>query len=335
VQGSGVGKTGSGSKAVQSDLSLYLKEVNRYSLLTAEEERELGWKIINDNCPVSRERMIRSNLRLVISIAKNYANRGLSLTDLIEEGNIGLLRAVEGFDPAQGARFSTYASWWIKQAIKRALMNATQPVHIPAYMVELIAKWKIAYRRLEAELGAPPSLQDLAKAMDLPLKKVRIIRRSIRAFQTPSRGLRDDSGDLLNLSEMVADTRTGSPDERMFRHEELNLLKHLLDTIDEREAAVLRMRFGLDGCEPLTLKQIADEIGISRERVRQIVDEGLTKLNARLNDEKPSKYIRRLDPELEAIVARAAEAASRPGDSATPAQKVPEATPPSRETISG
>ncbi|MES1167237.1 MAG: sigma-70 family RNA polymerase sigma factor, partial [Pseudomonadota bacterium] len=109
VNGSGVGKPGTGSKAVQSDLSLYLKEVNRYSLLTAEEERELGWKIINDNCPVSRERMIRSNLRLVISIAKNYANRGLSLTDLIGEGNIGLLRAVEGFDPAQGARFSTYA----------------------------------------------------------------------------------------------------------------------------------------------------------------------------------------------------------------------------------
>jgi RNA polymerase primary sigma factor len=306
-KGSGVVRPTTGSKTVQSDLSLYLKEVNRYSLLTAEDERELGWKIINDNCPISRERMIRSNLRLVISIAKNYANRGLALTDLIEEGNIGLLRAVEGFDPAQGARFSTYASWWIKQAIKRALMNATQPVHIPAYMVELIAKWKIAFRRLEAELGAPPSLQDLAKAMDLPLKKVRIIRRSIRAFQTPSQGVRDDSGDLINMSEMVADTRTGAPEDRMFKNEELSLLKSLLDTIDEREAAVLRMRFGLDGCEPLTLKQIADEIGISRERVRQIVDEGLTKLNARLSDEKPSRFMRRLDPELEAIVARAAE----------------------------
>jgi RNA polymerase primary sigma factor len=340
VNGSGVDKSAptTGSKTVQSDLSLYLKEVNRYALLTAEEERELGWKIINDNCPVSRERMIRSNLRLVISIAKNYANRGLSLTDLIEEGNIGLLRAVEGFDPAQGARFSTYASWWIKQAIKRALMNATQPVHIPAYMVELIAKWKIAYRRLEAELGAPPSLQDLAKAMDLPLKKVRIIRRSIRAFQTPSRGLRDDSGDLLNLSELVADTRNGTPDERMFKNEELSLLKHLLESIDEREAAVLRMRFGLDGCEPLTLKQIADEIGISRERVRQIVDEGLTKLNARLTDEKPSRFIRRLDPELEAIVARATQAAeaTRAGDSATPAApQAPAESEPTGETMIG
>ncbi len=304
VSGS-TGKPTTGSKSVQSDLSLYLKEINRYSLLTAEDERELGWKIINDNCAASRERMIRSNLRLVVSIAKNYVNRGLSLTDLIEEGNIGLLRAVEGFDPSQGARFSTYASWWIKQAIKRALMNATQPVHIPAYMVELIAKWKIAFRRLEAELGAPPSLQDLAKAMDLPLKKVRIIRRSIRAFQSPSTA-RDSSGELINLSELVADSRVGMPEERVFQREELTLLKRLLESIDEREASVLRMRFGLDGCEPLTLKQIADEIGISRERVRQIVDEGLTKLNARLTDEKPSRFFRRIDPELEALIEKSA-----------------------------
>ena len=148
---------GGGSKGLQSDLSMYLREINKCALLTAEEERDLGWAIINDNCPVARERMIRANLRLVVAISKNYANRGLSLPDLIEEGNIGLLRAVEGFDPAQGARFSTYASWWIKQSIKRALINAMQPVHIPAYMVELVSKWKVAYRKLETELGFPPT----------------------------------------------------------------------------------------------------------------------------------------------------------------------------------
>jgi RNA polymerase primary sigma factor len=278
---------------VQSDLQLYLREINQVALLTAEEERELGWAIINDNCPKARERMIRANLRLVVAIAKNYANRGLPLTDLIEEGNIGLMRAVEGFDPAQGARFSTYASWWIKQAIKRALINASQPVHIPAYMVELIAKWKVASRKLEAELGYPPSVQDLAKAMDLPPKKVRIIRKAIKAFQTPSQERRDDSGELMGLGNMLADERVGLPEDSILRHDELHTLRRLMETIDDREGRILRLRFGLDGCEPLTLKQIADEVGLSRERVRQVVDEALTKLNQRMTDERPSQFFRR------------------------------------------
>jgi RNA polymerase primary sigma factor len=272
---------------------MYLREINRYPLLTADQEKENGWKIINDNCPVARETMIRSNLRLVVAIAKNYANRGLLLQDLIEEGNIGLLRAVEGFDPAQGARFSTYASWWIKQAMKRALVNANQPVHIPAYMVELVAKWKVASRKLEAELGVPPSLQELSKAMDLPLKKIRIIKRAVRAMQSPATGMRDSGGDLMGMGEMIADSKVGTPAERMFRDQELDTLRRLLETIDDREASILRLRFGLDGSEPLTLKQIAEEIGISRERVRQIVDESLAKLNERLSGEKPSQFFRR------------------------------------------
>jgi RNA polymerase primary sigma factor len=147
------------SAALQSDLQLYLKQINEVPLLTAAEEKELGWRIINDNDHDAKELMVRANLRLVVSISKNYAHRGLPLADLIEEGNIGLIRAVEGFDPAQGARFSTYASWWIKQAIKRTLVNALQPIHIPAYMVELVARWKEASRRMEDELGRPPTTQ--------------------------------------------------------------------------------------------------------------------------------------------------------------------------------
>lgn len=279
----------SAPKSVQSDLQLYLREINQTPLLTAEEEKELGWAIINDNCPAARDRMVRANLRLVVAIAKNYTNRGLPLQDLIEEGNIGLLRAVEGFDPAQGARFSTYGSWWIKQAIKRALINASQPVHIPAYMVELVAKWKVAARKLEQQLGTTPSLQDMAKEMDLPLRKVRIIRRAVKAFQTPAQEASDSASGMSGLAEMLTDTRHGAPEDSVLRFEELNVLQRLLDSIDEREAKILRMRFGLDG-EPLTLKQIADEVGISRERVRQIVDEALTKLNQRLSDERPTRF---------------------------------------------
>ena len=188
------------ARGLQSDLQVYLREINRVPLLTAEEERELGWAIINDNCPAARERMIRSNLRLVVSIAKNYTGRGLPLTDLIEEGNIGLLRAVEGFDPAQGARFSTYGSWWIKQGIKRALINATQPIHIPAYMVELIAKWKQASRKLEAELGRAPSIEELAEHMELPVKKVKIIKRAVKAFKTPNQEPTNSDGLLDDLT---------------------------------------------------------------------------------------------------------------------------------------
>ena len=143
-------------RALQTELQLYLREVNQVPLLKPEEEKELGWRVINDNNLEAKEHMIRANLRLVIAICKNYTKRGLSLADLIEEGNIGLIRAVEGFDPAHGARFSTYASWWIKQAVKRTLINAVQPIHIPAYMVDLIARWKDANRRLEERLGRPP-----------------------------------------------------------------------------------------------------------------------------------------------------------------------------------
>lgn len=276
-------------------MQTYLQEINRYPLLTAEEERELGWRIINDQCPQARDRMIKSNLRLVVSIAKKYSNRGLPITDLIEEGNIGLMRAVEGFDPAQGARFSTYGSWWIKQGIKRALMNANQPIHIPAYMVELIAKWKMHSRLLKAELGHEPTMEQLAEAMDLPVKKVQIIKRAVKAFNAPNQAPRDIDGEAVGLDALVQDYRVSTPDDQSLRSEELGILRRLMETIDDREAEILRLRFGLDGSEPLTLKEIAAEVGISRERVRQIIEESLERLNERLNDAKPSRFFRRTD----------------------------------------
>lgn len=291
-------RAGSG---VKSALQTYLKEINRYSLLTAEEERELGWKIINDQCPVARDRMINSNLRLVVSIAKKYSNRGLPITDLIEEGNIGLLRAVEGFDPAQGARFSTYGSWWIKQGIKRALMNANQPIHIPAYMVELIAKWKMHSRMIHAQTGHEPTMEELADAMDLPVKKIQIIKRAVRAFNAPNQAPRDLNGEAVGLGGLIEDYRGVAPDDQSLKSEELGILRRLMETIDDRESDILRLRFGLDGSEPLTLKEIAAEVGISRERVRQIIEESLDRLNERLNDAKPSQFFRRNDSVFEEV----------------------------------
>jgi len=273
--------------SVKSELELYLREIDKSKLLTAEQERELCWKIMHENCPQARDHMIRSNLRLVVNLAKRFSNRGLPLQDLIEEGNLGLLRAVEAFDPDQGARFSTYASWWIKQSIKRALINAVQPIHIPAYMVELIARWKKAFRDLEDELGRTPSTQELAVAMELTPKKVRIVRKAVRAFQRPAQSSTGADREGVALAELLTDTKTPAPEDQVLNNDDLETIQQLLDMIDEREATILRLRFGLDGEEPLTLKEVGHKIGLTRERVRQIEIEALQKLNERLESDSP------------------------------------------------
>jgi RNA polymerase primary sigma factor len=266
------------SIAVQNGLQIYLRQINESPLLTADQEKALARRIINDNDPAAREHMVRSNLRLVVNIAKHYINRGLQLPDLIEEGNIGLLKAVEGFDPDNGCRFSTYASWWIKQSIKRALINSVQPIHIPAYMVEMMSKLRQANRELEDTLGRLPTVDELALHMKITPKKLKIIRKAVKAYGAPTQSGGGEDGSEMTIEEMVSDGNTPLPEQNVIDTEELGQLVDLLDNIDEREAKILKLRYGLDGEDPMTLKEIGARIGLTRERVRQIEHETLRKL---------------------------------------------------------
>jgi len=260
---------------MESGLQLYLREINRAKLLTPEQEQTLSRRLRKGDMR-ARDKMIRSNLRLVVNIAKNYCNRGLLFLDLIEEGNLGLLRAVEKFDPTMGCRFSTYASWWIRQAIKRSLMNSSKPIEIPAYMVEMIGKWRRATQRLEGELGRLPSIKETAKALGLPVKKTAVVAQVARAFSSP---VRQAGADGMPLSEMLPDERAKDPAEAIFDNHRAEIVSELLNSIAERAANILRMRFGLDGNDPMTLKEIGQKIGLTRERVRQIERDALQRIS--------------------------------------------------------
>ncbi|MBN1909787.1 MAG: RNA polymerase sigma factor RpoD/SigA [Pirellulales bacterium] len=266
--------------SVQSPLETYLREINETKLLSADDEQELAIAIGNGDTH-ARDRMVRANLRLVVNIARGYTGKGLGLQDLIEEGNLGLLRAVEGFDPAMGTRFSTYASYWIKQSIKRALINTAKTIRIPAYMVELLSKWRRATNRLAEELGRGPTPEEVARVLGLPQKKLPIIKKAIRIYNLTPQTDQAEAG--WSLGEMVMDERVRTPEEEMVDNDNLVHVLGQLETMDQREATVLRMRFGLDKNEPRTLKEIGETLGLTRERVRQIETEALAKLADSLN----------------------------------------------------
>ena len=267
------------SSAVQTPLETYLREINETALLNAPQEQELAIAIGQGNVQ-ARDRMVRANLRLVVNIARGYTGKGLGLQDLIEEGNLGLLRAVEGFDPAMGTRFSTYASYCIKQSIKRALINSAKTIRIPAYMVELLSKWRRASARLTEELGRSPTPEEVGRVLGLPRKKLSIIKKAIRIYNSTPQTDQPEAG--WSLGEMVTDEATKAPEEALLTNDNLHHVMRMLETMDTREATVLKMRFGLEDHEPRTLKEIGEALGLTRERVRQIETEALHKLAAGL-----------------------------------------------------
>ena len=269
------------NRGVQTPLEIYLREINETPLLNAQDERELAKSIAQGDAR-ARDHMVRANLRLVVNIARGYAGKGLTLQDLIEEGNLGLLRAVEGFDPDMGTRFSTYASYWIKQSIKRALINSAKTIRIPAYMVELLSKWRRANARLKEELGRTPTAEEIARILGLPKKKLPIIKKAIHVYTSTPQTEQTDSG--WSLGEIVMDDRVRNPEEELLETDALKTALELLAELDERESTVLKMRFGLEDTETHTLKEIGEELGLTRERVRQIETEALAKLAQGLED---------------------------------------------------
>jgi RNA polymerase primary sigma factor len=257
----------------KSPLGWYLDQIKTTPLLTAEQEQQLSRRVREHCDPIAREQMIQANLRLVVKIAKEYSSPGMTLGDLVAEGNIGLVRAVEGFDPDAGVRFSTYAAWWIKQSIKRALINTGQSIRVPAYLAKLINRWRRAARQLEVELGRPPKPDEIAKAMRISTRRADIIQQGMTAANAPTQIGSDES---QAAAEMLADLVTSDPDKRLMDESNGAIVKTLLHRLDDRSQQILILRFGLDGHEGIrTYKEIGDCIGLTRERVRQLEKQAL------------------------------------------------------------
>ncbi len=266
-----------GTITVRASLDTYLSEINGIPLLTAEEEEALGHRLRRGDFE-ARETMIQANLRLVVSIAKRYAQRGLPLMDLVEEGNLGLLKAVEKFDPEEGCRFSTYATWWIKQSIRRALSNQSKTIRIPSYMLELMSRVKTVSLELCHSLERQPDLDEVAEALALEPSELKSMRRAMATSQALDQVISLNAA--APTSELVRDQESPSPETQALNNHEIEQLHEILESMDEEERTILKLRYGFHGEEPMTLKAIGKIVGMTRERVRLIELRCLRQLQA-------------------------------------------------------
>jgi len=264
-----------GSYDGDTAIKLYLREIGQVKLLTPQEEIELAARIKKGD-KKAREQMIKANLRLVVKIARDYEGIGLPLLDLISEGNIGLMKAVERFDPAKGGKLSTYGSWWIKQSIKRALANQSKTIRLPVHLVDKISKMRRTAMRLHEELGREPTDEEIGG--ELGISATRVGQMRLASVRPASLDAPVGDEDSNNFSEIVQDESAFTPYEQLEEKTVTGMLREMVQTLDPREATILRTRFGLDGGPEKTLEEVGEKFGVTRERVRQIQNIALKKL---------------------------------------------------------
>ena len=279
----------------RSTIKLYLQEIGKTPLLKPSEEVELA-ALIQKGDHKAREKMIKANLRLVVKIAHDYSNFGLPLLDLISEGNIGLIKAVERFDPAKGGKLSTYAAWWIKQSIKRALANQSKTIRLPVHLVDKIARMRRITAELEEALDRPPTDEEIAYEMEMTVNKVAHLKSvSVRpaSLDAPI-----GDGDGTEFGDLIGDESSIDPLENLQNKNVVNDLNALIEDLDPREAEIVRLRFGLGGDKPKTLEEVGEMFGITRERVRQLQNMALTRMRKALIANERQRSTEEIEEEL-------------------------------------
>lgn len=260
---------------VDNSIKIYMREMGQFSMLSADEEIKLAHRIAEGDQSAKNE-LVEANLRLVVSLARHYQGCGLSYQDLIQEGNIGLIKATEKFDVSKGFRFSTYASWWIKQALSRAIADQSRTIRIPVHMIENINKFKKTERELLSQLNREPKIKEIADAMNISEKQAKEIQSYI--VEPTSLDIQVGDDDDTTIGSFIEDTHFVNPESAYIKESNGDVVNAVLDTLSDREANILRLRFGIGGKKAMTLEEVGKEYGLTRERIRQIEAKALRKL---------------------------------------------------------